>query len=264
VSDNQRKKRQFLADNPLCCFCGGSTASVETDHVPGRVFFRDRHWPVGYEFPACVPCNRATRRDEQAVAMLARVYPDPPTESERAAVAKLIQEVGRNHPGLLEEMQPSIRQLREAASEYGLAPPPGKPITELPVLSVAGPLVNGAVEQFSRKLFCALFYKHTGQILGPAGGIATRWYSNVQINADEIAREIALVTPFAPNLERNAVVLDDQFFYRWGITDSNGMGAFLTFFRRSFAIFGVVALDTSSLPEPTVGTVLRPFSHTET
>jgi hypothetical protein len=31
-----------------------------------------------------------------------------------------------------------------------------------------------AVENFSRKLFCALYYKHAEQILCPEGGIAVR------------------------------------------------------------------------------------------
>ncbi len=193
--------------------------------------------------------------------MLARIYPDASTEMERAATIKLMGEVHRNHPGLYEEMRPSIRQLRTAESKYGLSPPPGELGTTLPVLSVAGPLVNKAVEQFSRKLFCALFYKHTGQILMPTGGVAMRWYTNIQINADEISRTLASITPYAPKLERNANPLHEQFFYRWGITDTKNMGAFLAFFRQSFAILGVVAQQPESLPSRKNGILLRPFSH---
>jgi len=251
----------FLKQHPICCFCGGGTASVEPDHVPARAFFRDRHWPVGYEFPACVPCNRATRRDEQAVAMLSRIYSDASTEAERNAQTKLMGEVHRNHPDLYREMKPSEEQLSAAARKYGLKMPTGMPSTALPVLSVAGPLINEAVEQFSRKLFCALFYKHTGQILCQTGGIAMRWFTNLQINADEIDRGIASVTPFGPKLERNAATLDDQFFYRYGVTDTKRMGAFLAFFRQSFAILGVATQEPESLPKLKNGTLLRPFIH---
>jgi hypothetical protein len=52
-----------------------------------------------------------------------------------------------------------------------------------------------------------------------------RWYANVQIHADEIDRAIASITPDVPNLERNTVSLNDQFFYRWGITDTKRMDA---------------------------------------
>jgi hypothetical protein len=264
MSEKSARKLRFFAEHPYCCFCGGFKPSAEPDHVPGRAFFNNRQWPVGYEFPACVECNRATRRDEQAVAMLSRIYPDAPTAEEQAAVHKLMGEVHRNHPGLFSEMQPSIRQLRAATRKYGLKPAAGQPLDSLPVLSVSGPLVNEAIRQFSRKLLCALFYKHTGHILGPAGGMAMRWYANIQINADEIDRAIAEVTPHAPKLERNAKALDGQFFYRWGITDTKRMAAFLVFFRQTFAILGIVTQEPESLPIPDDESLLYPFKHTTT
>jgi hypothetical protein len=259
MSEKRARKHQFLKAHPWCCFCGGNTASTEPDHVPGRVFFRDRHWPEGYEFPSCVQCNRATRLDEQAIALLSYIYPDGKTESERAAVLKLMGEVHRNHPGLFDEMQPSANQLHGAKKKYGILPPAGKPLTDLPILSVAGPLLNEAMRQFSRKLFCALFYKHAGAILCSTGAIAVRWYANVQINADEIDRDIATITPSIPNLKRNTMALNDQFTYRWGITVTERMGAFLAFFRQSFAIFGVVNQDADDLSTPNVQQILRPY-----
>lgn len=228
--------------------------------MPGRVFFRNRQWPVGYEFPACVECNRATRCEEQAVAMLSRIYPDAETTDEQAALEKLMGEVHHNHPNLFSELQPSLRQLRDARTKYGLGAPTGGPLTSLPVLSVAGPIVNDAIEQFSRKLFCALFYKHAEQILGHVGGIAFRWYSNLQVNAGEIPRTIASVVPSLPLLERNSLNLDDQFFYRWGVTDTKRMAAFLAFFRESFAVLGVVHQDASELNELKDARILRPYT----
>jgi hypothetical protein len=259
MSENRTRKQLFLKEHPRCCFCGGNTASAEPDHVPGRAFCRDRQWPEGYEFPACVQCNRATRLDEQAIALLSRIYPDGKTQSERAEVRKLMGEVHRNHPGLFDEMQPSENQLHGAKTKYGILPPAGRPLTELPILSVAGPLLNEAMRQFSRKLFCALFYKHAGANLCSTGAIAIRWYANVQINADEMDRAIAAITPSIPNLERNTVALNDQFTYRWGITDTERMGAFLAFFRQSFAIFGVANQDADDQSTPNVPQVLRPY-----
>lgn len=226
--------------------------------MPGRVFFRGRHWPIGYEFPACVECNRATRLDEQAVALLARMYPDAETEEARREIVKLMGEVRNNHPGLFEEMNPSIREYRDARARYGLSPPPGQPVTALPVLSVSGRLVNDAIGNFSRKLFCALFYKHANQILGHAGGIGYRWYSNV--TAREIPKDIASIVPGMPILERNAKPLGDQFFYRWGVTDTKRMGAFLVTFNLSFAILGVVTQDANSIPVPPESRILKPYS----
>ena len=48
---------RLLAQNSLCCFCGGTEAAVNMDHQPARVMFPDRHRPKGLEFPACSVCN---------------------------------------------------------------------------------------------------------------------------------------------------------------------------------------------------------------
>jgi hypothetical protein len=261
MSQRRARRLKFFAANPLCCFCGGQAPAVEEDHVPARSFFNQRVWPVGYVYPACSACNGETALDEQAIAMLSRIYPDPVTGAEKAETLKLMAEVQNNHPHLFREMHPSLRQLRDARSKYGLAPEPGESLTTLPVLSVSGPLLNTALQQFSRKLFCTLFYKHSGSILGPDGGIAMRWYTNIQIDADEINRTLAAVTPFAPKLERNTVGLNDQFFYRWGVADTNRMAAFLAFFRKSFAILGVVSQDPVTLPSSDNRVVLQPFRH---
>lgn len=252
-------KKRFLAEHPLCCFCGGETPSAEPDHVPSRAFFESRQWPEGFEFPACVRCNRATRHDEQVVAMLSWIYPDPSTEKGKAEVYERIRAVAHNYPAVLEEMRPSARQLRDAVKKYGVKRRPGQSLSELPVLSAKGPLVNAAVENFSRKLFCALYYKHTGQILPTSGGVAVRWYSNVQIERDEIPRSLAPVLAGFPKLQRSRTNLDDQFFYRWGVADTKAVAAFLAFFRRSFAIIGYVNRDASDFKLPAGARIVRPF-----
>jgi hypothetical protein len=191
--------------------------------------------------------------------MLARLYPDPATDEDRKAMVKLMTEVRNNHPGLFEEMNPSFRDLRNAREKCGLSTPVGQVITALPVLSVSGPLVNGAIENFARKLFSALFYMHAGQIVSPSGRIAFRWYSNLQVNADEIPRTLAQVVPNMPVLERNAAPLNDQFFYRWGVTDTRAMAAFLVFFTQSFAMLGVIRQDSEDLGLPEHARILKPF-----
>ena len=147
------RKRKFLLEHPLCCFCGGTAASAEPDHVPSRVFFESRQWPEGFEFPACVKCNRATRHDEQVVAMLSWIYPDATTEAGKAEVQERIRAVAHNYPAILEEMKPTVRELRNAVKKYDLKLTPGQSVADLPLLMANGPLINAAVENFARKLF---------------------------------------------------------------------------------------------------------------
>lgn len=254
-----RHKKKFLAQHPLCCFCGGKTPSAEPDHVPSKAFFDSRKWPEGFEFPACVACNRATRHDEQIVAMLSRIYPDATTPEGKAEVEERIRAVVHNYPKVLEEMKPTIRQLRDAAKKYGIFPASGQSHADLPLLSARGPLINGAIENFSRKLFCALYYKHANAILSSEGGIAVKWYSNIQIENEEIPRELAAVLAGFPKLERARTKLDDQFFYRWGVADTKTVAAFLTFFRRSFAILGYINVNATAFVLPDGAHILRPY-----
>lgn len=252
-------KKKFLAAHPICCFCGGQTNAAGPDHVPARVFFENRQWPEGFEFPACVQCNQATRHDEQVVAMLSWIYPDPSTEKGKTAVHERIRAVYENYPAVLIEMQPKVRQLRNAVKKYNLKPGPGQSVAELPVLAVDGPLVNGAVENFSRKLFCALHYKHVGKILPKSGGIAIRWFSNLQVENEEIPRSIAPILAGFPKLERARIKLDDQFFYRWVVVDTKKAGAYLAFFRKSFAILGFVNEQISDFSLPPNAQIVQPY-----
>src|SRR5262245_2468298 len=227
-----RRKQKFLVQHPICCFCGGTTPSAEPDHVPSRVFFDSRQWPEGFEFPACVASNRATRHDEQVVAMLSRIYPDATTPEGIAEVQERFRAVSRNYPGVLEEMRPTLQDLRTAETKYGIRTAPGQSNSELPVLSVKGPLVSAAVENFARKLFCALYYRHTLTVLPTAGGIAVKWWTNLQIEAEAIPRQLASSLPGMPSLERARTNLDEQFFYRFGVSETKSTAGFLAFFRR--------------------------------
>jgi len=259
MSQNILRKQQFLNSNPVCCFCGGVSPSQEPDHVPSRAFFTKRQWPEEYEFPACVTCNRATRHDEQVVAMLSRLYPNSSNPTEATEMEKLIAAVSRNYPEVIEEMLPTLREKRNAAKKYRLELLPGQTHTDLPLLSVNGPLVDSAVKNFSRKLFAALYYKHAGQVLKSSGGIAVLWFSNLQIEQDKIPRELRDVLSGLPKLERSRINLDDQFFYRWTVADTKETAVFLAFFRRSFAILGYVHQHVERFELPDGAIILRPF-----
>jgi hypothetical protein len=234
------------------------TPSAEPDHIPSRTFFFGRHWPEGFDFPSCVRCNRITRHDEQIVAMLSRCYPEAKTQQEVDELLKAIHAVARNYPDVIEEMKPTVRQLRNADKKYSLKQD-GQSYADIPAVSVSGPLVNSAIENFSRKLFCALFYKHTGSILGVEGGIAVKWFSNVQVEHDEIPRNLSTILNGYPKVERSKMNLDEQFFYRYAIPDSKEIAAFLAVFRRSFAIVGYVNRNAKNFGSPMNERILRPI-----
>jgi len=158
--------------------------------------------------------------------------------------------VRNKFPGLLESMTPSLRHLRNAQRKYGLVKPAGALSTDFPVLSVSDTRIQSAVVNFGRKFMLALYYKHAGKVLPRAGGIFIRWYSNLQVESDEIPRDFKDVLPVLPPMHRSNRNLIDEFFYRSGVTEGGTMGIFFAFFRRSFAIFGAVAADSAARQAP--------------
>lgn len=255
-----KRRRQFLADNPLCCFCGGTRVSEEIDHIPSRVLFKNRQWPEGFEFPACSKCNRATSLDEQVVAMLSLVTASTTDPSIADLIQERMQAIANNLPELFIEMNPTTDQLREAASKYTFPKSQKHPISKLPVLSVRGPLVNSAIANFGRKLACALYYKHTHRIASPDAQIALRWYTNLQIDNNEIPRELADILVNFPVLRRAKISLDDQFFYRWAVSETESMGVFLAFFRNAFAILSFINTSKESFSFLANEDLLSPYS----
>jgi hypothetical protein len=246
----------FLAENPLCCFCGGQAKATTIDHVPPRALFRGRKWPEGYIFPACHDCNNATRRDELLVGMLARIFPDAEAPEHKAELHKHMAAVNAKFPGLLASMRIPRAQERRLLRER--TAPSGKPPSGL--LSITDPRFEQAIHQFGTKLMLALFYRHTQVIIPRSGGIPFRWFSNAQ-NLDEMLPRdtlAPLLGGFA-DLKRESTSLKDQFFYRYAIADTKNAAAFLAFFNQAIVMLGFVFPDISKVKVPENATVLVPY-----
>jgi len=256
------RKKQFLTERPLCCFCGGKKPSQEIDHIPSRSIFNDRQWPEGFEFPACISCNRATRYDEQIVALVSRFYPDPNDQKHAAEFYRLCDEIYRYRPDIIEELRGSAARKKRAAKSYSIEPNEGEAFGSLPLVAI-GPKVNGAVSNFARKLVLALYYKHSGKILEHGAGIAIRWFSNIEIASDFLPRELATFLKGYPDIIRCNTSLLDQFSYGYVFSECGKLSIFLCFFRKSFAIVGAVNLDSKKFDLPDIAEILGPFTHEE-
>jgi len=180
----------FLEQHRFCCFCGGDRASEEADHIPARTLFNARHWPEGFVFPACHDCNSESRYDEQLLGMISRLYPDGGSEAERLEFVQKVGGIANNIPGALQEMRMSANAIRRALRKYNIPRDPTRFLHEYNFLKVDGPIVHNAVHQFARKLFLALHYKHTRSPLPQEGGIAIKWFTNIQIHNGVIPTEL--------------------------------------------------------------------------
>lgn len=231
------RQRTFLDQHQICCFCGGATPATTVDHVPSIQMFSLRHRPKGLEVPACEPCNQATRQHEQVAAMFGRLYPDPSTDEERRETRKVIKSVRNNNPGLLEELQPSLRQrklFRRANLELdGVGGP----------LNCQGPLLNRSMQEFGAKLGYALHYSLAGRIVPPVGGVAVRWFSNFEAFTGEFPSQFLELLGPSQTLKQGAWDVGKQFRYAYGASPNANSAAYFCTFRASFAVLSWVCHD---------------------
>lgn len=254
----KEQTERFLREHPFCIFCGGGTPAVGRDHVPSRQLFYRRHWPKGFEFPACRSCNGSTSSDEQIVAMLARMYPDADTEAERKEVREILAAVARNRSDVLLEMMPSARQVRKSLKRRGITKPLGTSTSDVPVLAI-GPKVHQCVRAFTRKLITALHYKETSLIIPREGGIAWRWFSNFDALEGNIPESMLKLLGGRPAIQRASKNLEHQFNYIWGGTPDRQMAAYFVTFNFSFAIVGIASMHVEKLETAPEDHVLRPL-----
>ena len=104
------------------------------------------------------------------------------SELEEEEFKKLLRSISNNIPGLLEEMH--IGRAGQKLARKSIS-------TEIDgdFLRVDGPLVSAHMQTFAEKVGFALFYEMTKTIVPPGGGVAARWFSNVEALQGKYPRE---------------------------------------------------------------------------
>lgn len=240
----QLYKQNFLKKHPLCCFCGGVTPAEEIDHVPGRVFFRERQWPNGYEFPACIKCNRATRYEEKVIAYLARFNSDNEDETNEIEFARLQEDIAKHDPEFISDIrQSSANEIRHFLKERNIEKSAGIATSDISLVKI-GDVVNKSVRKYGRKLFLALWFKHTGTVLPKLGGMHIAWMTNVSPEIDDTTLTAMFqILHGIPLIIKNSHHLHDQFTYRYMVTTSGDGAGFFVWFRQSFGLLCTMNVD---------------------
>lgn len=231
----------FARANGKCIYCGGGVDATTVDHMPPRSMFASRFRPAGLEFAACGPCNNGAARADLVAALLGRVYPDAKTDAERDEVRRLLVAVGRDIPGLLEEMFVGEIGQRMARRDHGL--------TSGGVLNWGGPLVKRHMQAFGLRLGLALHFHETNLIVPPAGGVAVRFYSNLDLFKGDVPEELFEVLPAPRTLRQGSFNVDEQFRYGTVPTSSDISTMSFASFRLSFAVLAFTTADRSTLED---------------
>ncbi|UHS55610.1 hypothetical protein [Agrobacterium vaccinii] len=232
------KLLSFLSSHSLCYFCGNTATTI--DHVPARECFLGREGPEGYEFPACKNCNNSAGPAEQTVALYRHCTDFSEDKRGAPQVHKLLDGLRNNSPSRLPIMDISVSQKRRTAQRSGITLEPGETYAGLTIIGINSG-VHDDFAIFSRRLTCALFYKHFGKILPRTHMIRTQWMQFAHGKAEEI---IGQITVDMPNLTRTARVntnIGQQFTYRWYSDNSTETFVFAAQFALAFFVFGLAS-----------------------
>jgi hypothetical protein len=239
MSESRAKKRAHsgvLETCPYCIYCGGEVLAVSIDHVPPRVMFRGRRRPRGLEFASCKDCNEGTGRADLVAALLSRLAPDARDAEEKAELTKLLRGVSNNVAGLLEEMQ--LGEGDQAAARNRLAGP-----VEGDLLKANGPLVRAHMQTFATKLGFALYHELTGKIVPLDGGVAARWFSDIDRLEGTFPESVFDLLLPPKTLKQGKFDVSDQFKYQWRLADGDRMALFFASFGYSFTVLAFVTTD---------------------
>ena len=223
MGDARLKQKELEKARKPCIFCGGQNLATTKEHCPPRSMFRDRQWPVGYDFPACESCNGGSSNSDLIVAFMAhmRLAAD---DAQFTAGVGLMKSVNRQVPNMLASMfLTSSNEARMQARKLGMRPGPGQTYRDLGIANITGEM-QSAVEVVAAKLTKAVYNMQTGAVFPADGGIMFLWFTNAQLLEHGkifVLDAMASIAAMSPTISRNGKDLRDQFDYKYS-TDVDG------------------------------------------
>jgi hypothetical protein len=250
MGQSKVRVKQVLSMTRDCIFCAALRPATTVDHQPARSLFDRREWPEGYAFPACEPCNQASKDAEHKLALLVRVNSqreDDPVR--RQEFRKFLVGMRNNFPGLLTPLSANAK--RRFFKTAGIERARGQALVDIHAVGIDATSADELFETVIEKLLRALHWKHTGNIVRDAMGIKFAWYTNAYCSVFESDDDASFyrALPAAPSIGRNGKDLSEQFFYRFGRDKTGELSAFLIAFRDSIIVTGVVAQSDELLQE---------------
>lgn len=234
---SKNKKTRFLAEHPMCYFCGANSTTI--DHVPSRECFKNRIGPEGFEFPACAECNNGSGQLEQVVALYLHMANHDVKEPPFAQYTRLIGGVANNNANYLPRLMGANERRRAArAMNYSLRP--GETYAEAPIVELP-PENAQAFELFERRLTCALFYKHIGKIMPSEVMMRTMHLPFVNQKAEKLLEGIMPNMAILTKTNRQNTDIGEQFAYAWNSKKAEDFFIFVAQFSKSYFVVGIAA-----------------------
>lgn len=210
--------------------------------------FNEKIWPEGYVFPACAECNRGSKEIDKLLVALSglSLSSDEPSPKKWATIKSLLS----NNPELAPILLERAIEIRRVLRELGQRVPDGMFLRDLNIVLFP----REAMDKFKHlhwKLFCALYYKHVGEIFPKDGELQFIQSTNQILNSpDPFDWQRYPQIQNQPEIRRAGRDLTDQFDYKWGWESSTStLGISLHLSGAVFAVIAGSLTQPPSLPE---------------
>jgi len=213
---------------------------VTIDHIPLRAAFSRNIGPDGFEFPACMECNRGTSGSEQVFALYVRLMDHTDENYDQGHMRVLIQGVRNNYPNLLPNTELPASEKRRVLRHFGWARPRDDVLDELGIVAVPE-VVGTHIEMNALKILAALHYRHIGESITNEMGVFSGWSQQGLPGVDEAQDVLFDGMPELVIGSRVNTSIGDQFAYRWGRNPAEGLFGFGAGFGTGLFVFAASA-----------------------
>lgn len=242
MSESKRRStfnRSFLANHPLCCFCGGGEPGVTVDHVPPKACFPSGAMPEGFEFPACERCNQGSRAHDQVFGFYATLSDFEEENYNFTHLDKLRRGIRNNFPNLLPRLDLSANEKRRALRSIGQSTRREKFLNDEPIAAMPVEFAEtGSI--IGRKLACAIYYRETGGILSKSHDIYTGWG---QLQLPQLEKIYKYFEELLPNSKfgnrTNIKNYGNRYSYKWDFNKNEDLFGFVCRFGSGLFVWGI-------------------------
>lgn len=207
--------------------------------MPNKGMFpKDR--PGGMEYPSCEACNQGSKWFEDIVSFLGSITFNNTSPYVTAHFEKKLKHLIKTHPEVLDELQPTRRQKRQAGSF----------LHEGGALNLQGEIVSSALALYGAKLGIALHWRKTQQILPERSQIAVYCMSNERIFDRSVPPHLFELLPEGQELRQGKKRSKHPFFFASGkASDTDATVHWATFGEAiAYNLFVGGTLDLSAVP----------------
>jgi len=237
MGERKRKLQRFISQHKKCIFCGGIVDATTIEHCPPRALFQNRTAPNGFEFPSCAVCNNYSSDEDLIVAVIARMG-SPEHGDLDGKLQGMMRALNRQRPEFYKTFLPSATEARSNNRQLGIEPAQGLTHQEMGILNINDE-TRAAIRVFAKKLAKGITYFETGLIFKNEDCLALNWFTNANVIKDggyKVFEFLSHINGVTPQLSRNRLILNNQFEYKFSLSDDKNLILIQAKFGESFCL----------------------------